>query len=115
MMAAVAQRDSDDLSEALGRAVNLLSDLEAEYQSTPVADAQKLEHSLSGIDRMLDEAVRTAVEREQLEEITKEIKKQFRKYKSHMEPSVYEQTLENFLLKRLRAQFGVPRLSLFFL
>jgi len=32
-----------------------------------------------------------------------------------MEASVYEQTLDNLLLKRLREQFGVPRLSLFFL
>jgi hypothetical protein len=115
MIAAVEQRNSDDLSEALGRAINLLTDLEAEYQAVPVADAQKLEHSLSGIDRMLNEAVRTAVKREQLEEMTKEIKKQLRKYKSHMEPSVYEQTLDNFLLKRLREQFGVARLSLFYL
>jgi len=115
MLAAVEQRNADDLSEALGRAINLLTDLEAEYQSIPVADAQKLEHSLSGIDRMLNEAVRTAVTREQLAEITKEIKKQLRPYKSHMESSVYEQTLENFLLKRLREQFAVPRLSLFFL
>ena len=64
---------------------------------------------------MLSAAVRAAASREQIAEITKEIKKQLRPYRSHMEPAVYEQTVDNFLLKRLREQFGVPRLSLFYL
>jgi hypothetical protein len=32
-----------------------------------------------------------------------------------MEPAVYKQTFDNLLLKRLREQFTVPRLSLFYL
>jgi hypothetical protein len=32
-----------------------------------------------------------------------------------MEVTVYEQTFENLLLKRLREQIAVPRLSLFYL
>jgi hypothetical protein len=31
-----------------------------------------------------------------------------------MEPAVYNQTFDNLLLKRLREQFAVPRLSLFY-
>ena len=106
---------ADDLCEALARAVTLLTDLEDECLAAPSPDAQKLEHSLSGIERMLSEAVRAAASREQIAEITREIKKQLRPYRSHMEPAVYEQTLDNFLLKRLREQLGVPRLSLFYL
>ena len=104
-----------DLLEAIARAVTLLTDLEDECLAPPPPDAQKLEHSLSGVERMLSEAVRAAASREQVTEITKEIKKQLRPYRSHMEPAVYEQTVDNFLLKRLREQLGVPRLSLFFL
>ena len=52
---------------------------------------------------------------EYFEAIRGEIKKQLRPYRSHMDPAVYEQTFENLLLKRLREQFGVPRLSLFYL
>jgi hypothetical protein len=32
-----------------------------------------------------------------------------------MEPLAYQQTFENLLLKRLREQHGIPRLSLFYL
>ena len=105
----------DDLCEALARAVTLLTDLEDECLASPSPDAQKLEHSLSGIERMLNEAIRVAASGEQIAEISKEIKKQLRPYRSHMEPAVYEQTVDNFLLKRLREQLGVPRLSLFYL
>ena len=118
LVEARAQRSAiaaDDLCEAIARAVTLLTDLEGECLALPRPDAQKLEHSLSGVERMLSEAVRAAATREQIAEITKEIKKQLRPYRSHMEPAVYEQTLDNFLLKRLREQLGVPRLSLFYL
>jgi hypothetical protein len=64
---------------------------------------------------MLSDALRAGAPPDQLETLTSEIKKQLRPYRSHMEPAVYEQTLDNLLLKRLREQFGVPRLSLFFL
>jgi len=93
----------------------LLQDLEAECLDAPRPDAQKWEQSLTGIERLLSETIRAAAAREQIDEITKEIKKQLRPYRSHMEPAVYEQTIDNFLLKRLREQFGVPRLSLFYL
>jgi hypothetical protein len=32
-----------------------------------------------------------------------------------MEATVYQQTFDNLLLKRLREEFGVPRVSLFYL
>ena len=105
----------DDFSETLGRAVALLGDLEKEVADAPQPDAQKLEGSLTGIERMLTESLRAAAPAALVEEIIGEIKKRLRPYRSHMEPVVYEQTLENFLLKRLREQVGVPRLSLFYL
>ncbi len=106
---------ADDLCEALSRAASLLVDLENECLAAPRPNAKKLEDSLTGIERMLSEALQAAASREQIEDINKEIKKQLRPYRSHMEPAVYEQTVDNFLLKRLREQVGVPRLSLFYL
>jgi hypothetical protein len=107
--------DEDDISEALTRAAALLDDLEKEFAQTAHPDAQKLEISLTGIERMLSDALRAGALPHQFEALSKEIKKQLRPYRSHMETAVYEQTVENLLLKRLREQFGVPRLSLFYL
>jgi hypothetical protein len=106
---------ADDISEALARAAALLDDLEKEFAQAAQPDAQKLEVSLTGIERMLSDALRAWAPPAQVESISSEIKKQLRPYRSHMETAIYEQTLDNLLLKRLREQFGVPRLSLFYL
>jgi len=104
-----------ELFEAFTRAEKLLSDIEEELISSAKHDAQKLEVSLTGIDRMLGEALLMWSPNETKQALTDEIKKQLKPYRGQMETSVYEQTFENLLLKRLREQFDVPRLSLFHL
>ncbi len=104
-----------ELSDTIERAVALLSDLEQDFESAQVPDAQKLEQSLSGVERMLSDVLRLVVSSPQLDAIEGEIKTQLKPYRKQMEPAVYQQTFDNLLLKRLREQFGIPRLSLFYL
>jgi hypothetical protein len=105
----------DDFSDALGRAVALLSELEQDFAGASLLDAQKLEQSLSGVERLLSDAIRSIAGSEQIAAIYTEVKEQLKPYRKHMEAAVYQQTFDNLLLKRLREQFGVPRLSLFYL
>jgi hypothetical protein len=49
-----------------------------------------------------------------LDELKKIVKDQLKPYKAQMDAAVYKQTFDNLLLKRLREQFAVPRLSLFY-
>ncbi|HEY2974857.1 MAG TPA: hypothetical protein VGJ48_20250 [Pyrinomonadaceae bacterium] len=105
----------DDFSDALERAVALLSELEQDFAAAGLPDAQKLEQSLSGVERLLSDAIRSVVSSEQIAAIDTEVKEQLKPYRKHMEATVYHQTFDNLLLKRLREQFGVPRLSLFYL
>jgi hypothetical protein len=64
---------------------------------------------------MLSDAILSVAAEAQLESIRNEVKEQLRPYRKHMEKVIYQQTLDNLVLKRLREQFGVPRLSLFYL
>ena len=105
----------DDFSDALERAVALLSELEQDFAAAGLPDAQKLEQSLSGVERLLSDAIRSVSGSEQIAAIYTEVKEQLKPYRKHMEAAVYQQTFDNLLLKRLREQFGVPRLSLFYL
>jgi hypothetical protein len=89
--------------------------LEQDFIAIASPDAQKLEQSLSGLERMLSGAIRSVAGREQIVSIESEIKEQLQPYRKHMEAAVYQQTFENLVLKRLREQFGIPRLSLFYL
>jgi hypothetical protein len=50
----------------------------------------------------------------ELDALKSGIKDQLKPYRSQMETAVYNQTFDNLLLKRLREQFNVPRLSLFY-
>jgi hypothetical protein len=109
------QLKEDDFSDALDRAVALLGELEQDFNVAALPDAQKLEQSLSGVERLLSDAIRAAADSEQVAAIETEVKEQLKPYRKHMEAAVYQQTFDNLLLKRLREQFGVPRLSLFYL
>jgi hypothetical protein len=105
---------AEEFSEVLARAAARISELEQEFVSTSV-DARKLEQSLTGLERMLSDALRTAVASEKLVALQQEVKEQLRPYRKQMDPAVYQQTFDNLLMKRLRELFGVPRLSLFYL
>jgi len=107
--------NDDELSAAWSRAVTLLSEIKDDYGSAAQPDARKLEDSLTGIERLLDDAIRAAVSDSELESANAEIEAQVKPYKRHMDKAAFEQTRENLLRKRLREHFGVPRLSLFFL
>ena len=111
----VKTTSTDELGHAISRATKLLSAIRDDYEGAAQPDARKLEESLTGVERLLNDALRRCSSSEQLAEIEKEIKQQLRPYRAHMEKVVYQQTFDNLLLKRLREQYGVPRLSLFYL
>jgi hypothetical protein len=104
----------DDLSEALARAAALLGEIENDLPNSAALDTRKLEDSLTGLERMLNDAMLAVVNASALEELKKEIAGQLKPYRAQMETAVYKQTFDNLLLKRLREQFAIPRLSLFY-
>lgn len=109
-----SRTQEDDLSEALRRTVALLDDIGKDFTSSTTLDTRKLEDSLTGLERMLNDSMFSVVSSTVLEELKNGIKEQLKPYRSQMEAAVYEQTFENLFLKRLREHFGVPRLSLFY-
>jgi hypothetical protein len=111
----VAQsRKEDDLSEALARAAGLLQEIYDDFVDNAVLDTRRLEDSLTGLERMLNDAMLAVVNPTELEALKSGVKEQLKPYRSQMEAAVYNQTFDNLLLKRLREQFAVPRLSLFY-
>jgi hypothetical protein len=114
-LAALAHsRNEDDLSEALARAAALLVEIENDFASGATMDTRKLEDSLTGLERMLNDAMLSVIDKDGLSEFKQEVKDQLKPYRSQMEAAAYKQTFDNLLLKRLREQFAVPRLSLFY-
>ncbi len=109
------RQSEDDLSETITRVLGLLHELEGDFAGARRPDAKKLEISLTGLERMLSDSLLSVVPAEQMSEAQREVKDQLRPYRTHMEKAAYDQTLNNLLLKRLREEFCLPRLSLFYL
>ena len=107
-------RRADDLSEAMTRAAALLSEIEQDLAAGAPLDTRKLEDSLSGLERLLNNSMFVVASADELEAQKAAVKDQLKPYRSQMDTSIYNQTFNNLLLKRLREQFGVPRLSLFY-
>lgn len=118
LSAAAAKRINigmDEMVETLERATSQLLELRNDFAAATLPNAQKLEQSLTGVERMLTDAILSVSSSDQLDALTQEVEKQLKPYRKQMEPAVYEQTSNNLLLKRLRETFGVPRLSLFYI
>ncbi len=109
-----SRNKDDDLSEALTRATALLVDIENDFASDTTLNTRKLEDSLTGLERMLNDAMLSVVDKDGLDSLKREVKDQLKPYRTQMETAAYTQTYDNLLLKRLRERFAVPRLSLFY-
>ena len=96
-----------DLPETLEKVLNRLAELKGKSHA-----AEKLEESLEKLDALVDESLLRNYETEPLKG---EIEKQIASYKNKMEREVYRRTFDLMLLKRLREQAKIPRLSLFYL
>ena len=99
------------LKEDFQRATALL----AELRDGIGEDLEQIEKSLFEIEKFIDRSLLTNSDPEHLKNCKKEITRQLKAYKSGMEEDVYKNTFELMLLKRLREDEGVPRLSLFYL
>ena len=104
----------DEFAEVLDRAVARMDELTQEYASTNL-EARKLEQSLTGIERMLSDVMTKSVDPDKMSALKAEATEQLRPYRKQMDTAVYQQTLDNLFLKRLRELYAVPRLSLFYL
>ncbi len=109
------QEQQDELSEAFDRASLLLAEVKNDYELASHPDSRKLEESLTGLERLLDDAMRNGMTETELELICSEVESQLKPYQRHMDKVAFSQTRDNLLRKRIREHFGVPRLSLFFL
>ncbi len=105
----------DDLCDALQRTADRLKELKEDFSRAARADAEKLEESLTSLEKMLDSALEANLPARELVKARAEAEEQLQPYRGRMERAVYEQTLNNLVLKRLREAHALPRLSLFYL
>jgi hypothetical protein len=105
----------EPLTETLTRALERLQQIIEDLKTTRAVAAEQLETDLSLIEELLLEGLKQHAGAAALGQLTREGNKQLRAYRDGMAAEVYEQTLNNYVARRLREQYRVPRLSLFYL
>jgi hypothetical protein len=101
----------ENLTEDIARATARLEELAADL----TGDTEFIDGTLGDIEKLLDRAMLTNWDKQHLKVIEKGVAGELRPYKADMEPEAYRNTYELMLLKRLREEADIPRLSLFYL
>jgi hypothetical protein len=105
----------DQLCDTLTRAATHLEELEKDFARARRPQAEQLETSLTNLEKMLNEALRSSLTAAEFAAARGLTAEQLEPYRNRMDRATYEQTFDNLLLKRLRDQYELPRLSLFYL
>ena len=104
-----------EIENAINRARARLQEITGEVESLQTVNAEAIEHDLDAIDRLLLGGARRDIGDDGVARLREEAETQLKAYRKKMDKAIYEQTLENFVARRLRESNGLPRLSLFYL
>lgn len=103
--------ENEMIAESIDRAVSRLIELSQNLTES----SEQTEHALTDIENFLDNALLSDLDKTHLKQIEKEIAGQLRQYRSELDKGSIDHTLRLMMLKRLREDNGIPRLSLFYL
>jgi len=107
----LGRSQNPELAEDIERAIARLKQLAIDHSN----DLETADRSLSDIENFLEDALLTKLDQSRLKEVEKDVASQLKPYKSQMDAEAYKQTSRVMMLKRLRDEEGIPRLSLFYL
>ncbi|HEU4386539.1 MAG TPA: hypothetical protein VFV34_01995 [Blastocatellia bacterium] len=103
------------MAETTTRVIERLTAIRDSAGTAERIDPEALERDLDALDRLLLEALKTAVTEPEMEGLKSEAKSQLKSYRKKMDKAIYQQTVDNFIARRLREIGRVPRLSLFYM
>ena len=113
----LSQVCADDwpLAETFTRTAVRLQQLFNEVQTAAHVDTETLEQDLTITEDLILDGLKQSLGAEALAALEKEAHNQLRAFREKMGKEIYEQTISNYVARRLREQYQVPRLSLFYL
>jgi len=115
MQALAASSEKAEIADAVSRAIARLAEISLAIEKAAAPDAEAIEHDLDSLDRLLLAALKHSAGEEGIKAIRVEAEKMLNPYRKKMDRGVYEQTIGNFISRRLREMSEIPRLSLFYL
>ncbi len=106
---ALENSDKINLRESFRQAIARLEELKRNLTD----DFDAAEDILTEIENFLDEQLKQNADPAHLNSIKRDVEEHLSAYRNKMEKDVYEKTFDLMLLKKLREEAEIPRLSLF--
>lgn len=103
------------LTETFTRSALRLAQIIEDLRSIGKITPESLELDLTMIEEVILDGLKASAGEDGIERLKQEGHRQLRSYRQNMERDIYQQTINNFIARRLREQYRVPRLSLFYL
>lgn len=110
LIAALRLVTNEHLADEISRVCMRLE----EVLATLHTDHEKVDKSLNDAEEVLNHALLTSYDPARTAQIKKEIESELSQHKGSMPAEAFSNTVRLVLLKRIREEVGVPRLSLFF-
>ncbi|HKX29462.1 MAG TPA: hypothetical protein VJ302_17355 [Blastocatellia bacterium] len=103
------------LGETLARTAERLGQIIEDLSSANTFSPESIEVDLTMIEEVIFDGLKESAGEEPMALLEKQAHRELQAYRRTMEKEIYQQTLDNFIARRLREQFHIPRLSLFYL
>lgn len=110
LIAALRLNTNPDLREPINRAVARLEELRTNLPANP----ETIDKSLGDIEEMLNNELLGKTDSAKIKRFERDVNALLRAYRTTMEPDAFEHTKRLMILKFLREDEGIPRLSLFY-
>jgi hypothetical protein len=111
----INQADDGLLAEAFDRAARRLEEISQDLSQPSDDFLSQLDADLNLIESFLLDVIQRHASSETLAALRAQGEKDLKNYRKNMEPEIYEQTLDNWIARKLRDEYRVPRLGLFYL
>ncbi len=110
------ERGNEGLAQMLKlRESELRSEVLNVFRANPSMDRQRVEEQLTGIEKNMEQLLMQMVPANDLTRFKEDSMRELKAFEEKLEFSVYQEMLRRSLIKAIRKQYNIPRLSLFYM
>ncbi len=85
------------------------------FRANPAMDRQRVEERLTGIEKNMEQLLLQMVPATDLDRYKEDSMRELKSFEEKLEFGVYQEMLRRSLIKTIRKQYNIPRLSLFYM
>lgn len=85
------------------------------FQQNQQNDLQRVEQQLTDLEKEIEQVLLTMISEEQTTRFKEEAMRELKVFEGKLELAVYQEMLRRSLIKSVRNQYNIPRLSLFYM